>query len=100
MDKAIILELSFNRTGIAALGVLLFSFLFLICSVVAVPLIEHDLLQRSTALLRSNGIESAGISFEGRDAILTGAPIITERARQIVSNLRGVRTVKIQAQGR
>ena len=63
------------------------------------PAIEADLLTRSKAALESAGIASAGLTMDGREARLrgfAGSPEIGGKARRIVEETWGVRTVTIE----
>ncbi len=89
MDNRLVLVL-----GLLALGILEF-----FCIRRKGPEIENDLLRRSAAVLRENQIPTAGLSFSGRDALLTGvkgSPEVSDAARQLVDGVIGVRIVQAE----
>jgi len=62
--------------------------------------IENDLSRRSSAALSAAGLSGVGVSFDGRDATLTGVPTGAEaRASSIVRELSGVRTAGVGRSG-
>ena len=61
--------------------------------------IQADLISRSTAALENVGLPSAGLSVDGRDALLTaaaGSPQVSGVALNTVQAVLGVRTVSIR----
>jgi len=80
--------------GLAALGILDF-----VCIRTTRPAVEKELLSRSVAVLKENQIPSGGVSFDGRDALLAGvkgSPEVSDRAKQLVQDVEGVRIVTIE----
>jgi len=60
------------------------------------PGVERDLTARSAAALAAGGFASAAVSFDGRDAAVTGVPAGAEqRALDVVSRVDGVRVARI-----
>jgi len=80
--------------GVIALGIIGF-----LCIRVMSPDIEKDLLSRSAAALQANQIPTSGLTFNGRDALLTGvkgSPEVSENARRLVDEVPGVRVVQVE----
>jgi outer membrane protein OmpA-like peptidoglycan-associated protein len=91
-----------NNRVILLLGLLALGGLCGLCVRVHAPRMEQDLLSRSTAELRTNAIPAGGLSFSGRDALLTGAPgspEVSDRALRLVASVSGVREVSVEYAG-
>ncbi|MGH3655752.1 MAG: OmpA family protein [Micromonosporaceae bacterium] len=58
--------------------------------------IEDDLIERSEKALASAGLDAVAVSFDGRDAVLTGVPDRNrDRASGTVAGVDGVRVVEL-----
>ena len=80
-------------------GFLALVFLSFFCIQIQAPAIERDLLSRSATALAAHHIPLAGVAFSGRDAVLSGArgsQEVSDRARQTVLNVEGVRAVELK----
>jgi outer membrane protein OmpA-like peptidoglycan-associated protein len=85
-----------SRTLILWIGALVLGLQAWFCIPRSAHKIETDLITRSTAALTAVHIPASGLSFNGREALLTGnegSPEISDRAAQIVKSVYGVRTV-------
>jgi hypothetical protein len=80
-----------NNRRVLTLGVVALGIIGFLCIQVMSPDIEKDLLSRSAAALETNQIPTFGLTFNGRDALLTG-----ENARRLVDEVPGVRVVQVE----
>jgi OOP family OmpA-OmpF porin len=88
-----------SSRAVLLLGVLALGVVGVVCVRLRAPHIEQDLLTRSAAALRESRIPSDGLRFSGRDALLTGvrgAGEVSDRARQLVASVPGVREVSVE----
>jgi|HubBroStandDraft_6_1064221.scaffolds.fasta_scaffold91780_2 outer membrane protein OmpA-like peptidoglycan-associated protein len=88
-----------NNRRVVTLGVLALGIIIFLCVRVITPDIEKDLLSRSTAALQVNRIPTTGLTFDGRDALLTGvkgSPEVSDTARHLVEDVPGVRVVQVE----
>ncbi|GAA2562892.1 channel-forming protein ArfA/OmpATb [Pseudonocardia hydrocarbonoxydans] len=64
------------------------------------PQIEAELTRTATESLAAAGLTGAGVTFDGRDAVVTGvAGADAQRAAEIVAGLPGVRVAQLPAGG-
>jgi outer membrane protein OmpA-like peptidoglycan-associated protein len=88
-----------NNRRVLTLGVIALGIIGFLCIRVMSPDIEKDLLSRSAAVLQANQIPTSGLTFNGRDALLTGvkgSPEVSEKARRLVDEVPGVRVVQVE----
>jgi outer membrane protein OmpA-like peptidoglycan-associated protein len=88
-----------NNRRVVTLGVLALGIIIFLCVRVITPDIEKDLLSRSIAALEVNRIPTTGLTFDGRDALLTGvkgSPEVSDTARHLVEDVPGVRVVQVE----
>lgn len=85
------------RRRILALGVVAFLVIFAIGSAVAIPIVQNDLEDRVDAELTAHDVVGVTASFSGQDGTLVCAHPLDEpdRAVQLGSELRGVRTIEL-----
>ncbi len=85
-----------NNRGLVLVAVAVLAVYAVMCMFVMIPKVEDDLNLRCRTALRGSGISIEGLSFDGRDATLSG-PIasaeLSQQARRIVAEQRGVRKV-------
>ena len=87
-----------NNRGVLLLGLLAIGVLDFLCIRMTQAGIEQDLLSRSAAVLEQNQIPPAGLSVNGRDALLSGIKgslEVSDQARTLVGGVPGVRVVEI-----
>lgn len=87
-----------NNRRVVILGVFALGIIGFLCVRVISPDIEKDLLSRSAAALEANRIPSSGLTFDGRDALLSGvkgSPQVSDTARHLVEDVPGVRVVEV-----
>jgi outer membrane protein OmpA-like peptidoglycan-associated protein len=87
-----------NNRRVVILGVLALGIIGFLCVRVMTPDIEKDLLSRSSAALEANRIPSTGLTFDGRDALLSGvkgSAEVSDQARHVVEDVWGVRAVQV-----
>src|ERR1035438_9088794 len=88
-----------NNRRVLTLGVVALGIIGFLCTGVMTPDIEKDLLSRSAAALETNQIPTSGLTFNGRDALLTGvkgSAEVSENARRLVDEVPGVRVVQVE----
>lgn len=85
------------RRRILALGVVAFLVIFAIGSAIAIPIVQNDLEDRVEAELTAHDVVGVTASFSGQDGTLVCAHPLDEpdRAVQLGSELRGVRTIEL-----
>jgi outer membrane protein OmpA-like peptidoglycan-associated protein len=88
-----------NNRRVVTLGVIALGIIGFLCVRVMAPDIEKDLQARSAAALEANRIPSTGLTFDGRDALLSGvkgSAEVSDQARHVVEDVWGVRTVQVE----
>jgi outer membrane protein OmpA-like peptidoglycan-associated protein len=85
-----------NRTTILWLGVVLFMALCVLCLLCHAKRIETKLFENATAALQTAGIGGIDVSFDGRNAIISGTVAsdeLKQKAAALIASLPGVRSV-------
>jgi outer membrane protein OmpA-like peptidoglycan-associated protein len=85
-----------NRTAIL-INLAIFVGFSVFCISTQAPLIQEDILKRCQDVLTMHHIPIRGLTVDGRDVVLSGAPesaIASARARRVVQQVPGVRTVR------